>query len=456
MGARLAPDLNTTLDQARQFYFDGKVAEAIDSLEELEKRADKDAFALQQIAALYIQCSQHEKAGRCYARAVELQPANADFLYNLGASRTATGDLDEAERIFNKVINLNPSDYGAWLSRSGLRRQTAESNHVEQLLYVKSQLRDDDPGQVQVCHALAKELEDLGRHEEAFAFLQEGAHKRRLGMQYDVAEDERAMSEIANTFGREALQAPDCGYPSERPVFILGLPRSGTTLVDRIISSHSQVDSLGEHNSLPLALVGLAGQHGKLDLIRRSAAIDFAELGRRYCESIGGFGNPAPRLVDKTPPNFLYMGLIRRALPNARIIHLRRHPMDICYAIYKTLFRVGYPFSYSLQEVGRYYIAYHRLMQHWREVMPDGFIDVNYEDVVADLEGESRRIFDYLGLDWEEDCLRFHRLKSAAATASAAQVRQPIYSSSVGLWRKYERQLAPFAARLRERGIEFD
>ena len=452
----MAPDLKITLDQARQFYFDGKVAEAIDSLEKLEKQADRDAFSLQQIAALYIQCSQHDKAGRCYARAVELQPSNADFLYNLGASRTATGDLDEAERIFNKVINLTPSDYGAWLGRSGLRKQTAESNHVEQLLYVKSQLQPDDPGQVQVCHALAKELEDLGRHDEAFAFLQEGAHKRRLGMQYDVAEDERAMSEIANTFSRDALEAPGNGYPSERPIFILGLPRSGTTLVDRIVSSHSQVDSLGEHNSLPLALVGLAGQHGKLDLIRRSAGIDFAELGKKYCESIGGFGNPAPRLVDKTPPNFLYMGLIRRALPNARIIHLRRHPMDVCYAIYKTLFRVGYPFSYSLQEVGRYYIAYHRLMQHWRNVMPDAFIDINYEDVVADLEGESRRILDYLGLDWEEDCLRFHRLKSAAATASAAQVRRPIYSSSVGLWRKYERQLAPFGARLRERGIEFE
>lgn len=448
--------MTDSLDTARQLFFDGKVAEAISALEKLEREAHNDAFTLQEIAALYIQCSQHALAGRCYARAVELQPSNPDFLYNLGASRTATGELDQAEDLFNRVIRQNPSDYGAWLSRSGLKKATPEHNHVEQLQYVKSHLEEHDPGQVQVCHALAKELEDLGRYDEAFAYLQEGAHKRRLGMQYDVSEDEQAMATIAESFDAELLNSMPRGHNSERPVFILGLPRSGTTLVDRIISSHSQVDSLGEHNSLPLALVQMAGQHDKLELIRRSRSIDFEELGRRYCNSIAGFRNPAPRLVDKTPPNFLYLGLIRLAMPNARVIHLRRHPMDACYAIYKTLFRVGYPFSYSLQEVGRYYIAYHQLMAHWRAAMPGAFIDVNYEDVVGDLEGQSRRIFDYLGLEWEESCLEFHRLRTAAATASAAQVRQPIYSSSVGLWRRYQRQLAPFAQRLRERGIEFD
>lgn len=448
--------MNDSLDTARQLFFDGKIADAIGALERLERQAHDDPFDLQEIAALYIQCSQHAAAGRCYARAVELQPSNPDFLYNLGASRTATGALDEAEDLFNKVIRQNPSDYGAWLSRSGLRKATKDRNHVEQLLFVKSHLAENDPGQVQVCHALARELEDLGRYDEAFGYLREGAHKRRLGMQYNVADDEAAMSAIAASFDAERLHSAPPGHDSDRPVFILGLPRSGTTLVDRIISSHSQVDSLGEHNSLPLALVGMAGQHDKLELIKRSTSIDFRELGKRYCDSIAGFGNPAPRLVDKTPPNFLYLGLIKLAMPNAKIIHMRRHPMDACYAIYKTLFRVGYPFSYSLQEVGRYYVAYHQLMAHWRESLPGAFIDVDYEDVVSNLEGQSRRVIDFLDLDWEEGCLEFHRLRTAAATASAAQVRQPIYSSSVGLWRKYERQLAPFAQRLRERGIEVD
>lgn len=452
----MKPQLNTTLDRARQHYFDGNVAEAITALEQLEKNAHGDALLLQQIAALYIQCSQHKLAGRCYERAVELQPNNPDFLYNLAASRTATGELDEAEALFDRVIYLNPQDHGAWLGRSGLKEQSEDSNHVEQLTFVKSQLDDSDGGHVQVCHALSKELEDLGRHEESFQYLQEGAHRRRLGMSYDIADDEKAMGAIAASFGKKLFESAPNGHASRRPVFILGLPRSGTTLVDRIISSHSMVDSLGEHNSLPLALVNQAGHHEKLELIQRSTGVDFEELGRQYCNSLDGFRNPAPRLIDKTPPNFLYLGLIHLALPHARIIHLRRHPLDACYAIYKTLFRVGYPFSYSLQEVGRYYIAYDALMDHWRQTIPGAFLDVSYEDVVADLEGESRRIFNYLDLEWEDSCLNFHRLKSAAATASAAQVRQPIYSSSVGLWKKYERQLASFAARMKERGIEID
>ena len=146
--------------------------------------------------------------------------------------------------------------------------------------------------------------------------------------------------------------------------------------------------------------------------------------------------------------------MIHLALPQARIIHLRRNPMDVCYAIYKTLFRSGYPFSYSLQEVGRYYIGYHRLMDHWRQTLPDAFIDVDYERLISDQVGETRRMLEYLGLEWEDACLDFHRHEGPAATASAAQVRQPIYSSSVGLWRRYEKQLTPFANRLCEHGID--
>jgi len=396
---------------------------------------------------------------------VELQPSNPDYLYNLAASKTAMGELDEAERLFTEVIRLKPDDYGAWLNRSGLTTQTDQGNHVEQLKYVKTQLKPEDPGQVQVCYALAKELEDLKRYDESFAFLQEGSHQRRQAMQYDVREDETAMASIARCFDEKLLRSTKHGHASERPVFILGLPRSGTTLIDRIISSHSQVSSLGEHDTLPLALMNLtAGATGpadsdindKIALIEKSAKVDFSELGRRYCSGIDGFGNRAARLVDKTPLNFLYLGLIHLALPGAKIIHMRRHPLDSCYAIYKTLFRAGYPFSYSLQEVGRYYIAYRNLMDHWKKTIPGAFLEVDYESVIADQAGQSRRMLDYLGLEWEDACLDFHRQRGPAATASAAQVRQPIYSTSVGLWRNYERQLASLAGKLSELGIAFD
>jgi hypothetical protein len=273
------------------------------------------------------------------------------------------------------------------------------------------------------------------------------------------------MIAIARCFDRNLLSAPSAGHNSRRPLFILGLPRSGTTLVDRIVSSHSQVASLGEHTTLALAVMRMAGRQPgpagddpaeKIDLIEQSARLDFEALGRAYCDSIDGFGNHAGRLTDKTPLNFLYLGLIHRALPRAKIIHLRRHPLDSCYAMYKTLFRAGYPFSYSLQEIGRYYIAYYSLMQHWRDCIPGAFLDVDYEDLVNDTPAQARRIIDYLELDWEDACLDFHRRGGAAATASAAQVRQPVYSTSVGMWRNYARQLAPFRERLREHGIPVD
>jgi hypothetical protein len=177
-------------------------------------------------------------------------------------------------------------------------------------------------------------------------------------------------------------------------------------------------------------------------------------MAEYYCQNSEALGPEIPRLVDKTPLNFLYIALIHLAMPDAKIIHLRRSAIDSCYAMYKTLFRLGYPFTYSLEDVGRYYIAYHRLMQHWRELIPHAFLDVDYEKLVSKQQPETRRILDYLELDWEDACLDFYQHKGAAATASAAQVRQPIYSSSVGRWKCYQQQLAPFVARLKEHGID--
>lgn len=451
------PAFQQSIDCARERLFSGDIRGLIENLDKLRTTSQGDAFRLQQIAELYVNCSQHERANLCYARAVKLQPSNPEYVFNLATSKFALGELAEAESLFTRVINLNPKDHGAWLNRSITRKQTAENNHVEQLQYVKSHLDRSDQGNIQISYALAKELEDLGRHGESFEYLQEGSARRHQLLQYRIEEDENAMALIANFFDEDLFKRQPAGHVSQRPIFILGLPRSGTTLVDRIISSHSEVASLGEHNILAFVLMQQTGNTmSKEDLIERSTGIDFAELGRRYCDGIDGFGVSSARLIDKTPLNFLYLGLIHLAMPDAKIIHLRRNPMDVCYAIYKTLFRTGYPFSYSLQDVGRYYIVYHRLMDHWRNTIPDTFLEVDYERLISDQEGETRRILEYLELDWEDTCLEFHRHSGPAATASAAQVRQPIYSSSVGLWRKYARQLAPFANKLREHGIDVD
>jgi tetratricopeptide (TPR) repeat protein len=445
------------LSECRDHLQRGDIGAARAVLGDLESGAARDPDVLQQIAEHYLICNQHADAARCYARAVEFRPNDPRYLYNLAASKIAMGELGEAEDLLNRVIRLDPKDYDAWQNRSTLRTQTAEDNHLEPLKFVLAHLEPGDPGRVPVCYALAKELEDLGRYDESFAHLQQGAVARRRGMQYDVAADEQAMALIEQTFDAALLTGRHPHFDTDRPVFVLGLPRSGTTLVDRILNAHSQVASLGESNTLALAVVrNTKGAEGKTELIRQSAGIDFAALGRDYCTGIAGFGHESARLVDKTPLNFLYIGLIHLAMPGARIIHLRRHPLDSCYAMYKTLFRVGFPFTYSLQDVGRYYMAYRRLMNHWRDCLPGRILDVDYERLVSDQEGETRRMLDYCDLEFEDACLDFHKQKGPAATASAAQVRQPIYSSSVSRWRSYERQLAPLAAKLREHGIALD
>jgi hypothetical protein len=248
------------------------------------------------------------------------------------------------------------------------------------------------------------------------------------------------------------------------PIFIVGLPRSGTTLVDRILSSHSQVQSLGEINDLSYALIAQAqrpedeerGPPDRLELIRRSAQLDFAALGSDYLRRVAGYPRDKPRFIDKTPWNFLYLGLIALALPQARIIHLRREPMDSCLALYKTLFRSGSPYSYDLGDLARYYLAYHRLMEHWRRALPGRVLEVDYERLVQSQESATRELLEGCGLAFEPQCLEFHRNSAPAATASAVQVREPIHARSVGIWKDYARWLVPLAAALREGGVAID
>jgi hypothetical protein len=181
-----------------------------------------------------------------------------------------------------------------------------------------------------------------------------------------------------------------------------------------------------------------------------------AVLGESYWSAIQGYGHSRAFVVDKTPLNYLHLGLIAKALPRARIVHLRRHPMASCYAIYKTLFRTGYPFSYDLEDLGRYYLAYARLMNYWRALLPGRFLDLDYEALVEDQEGTTRRLLEYCGLEWREACMRFHENPAPTATASAAQVRRPIYRESLDLWRNYRQELAPLARLLAHNGIAIE
>jgi hypothetical protein len=244
------------------------------------------------------------------------------------------------------------------------------------------------------------------------------------------------------------------------PIFILGLPRSGSTLIERILGRHSRVRAAGELQSMALAIVEAvrqragATQISRRELVEQSAQLDFESLGRDYLARARASGAIGDYFIDKMPLNFLYCGLICRALPEARIVHVHRHPMAACYAMFKTLFEDAYPFSYDLSELGRYYLAYRRLMQHWGRVMPGRIYELRYESMIEDQRGETQRLLAFCGLDWEDACAQFHENPDPSTTASAAQVRQPIYDSSVNQWRHYGGQLADLRRLLAEGGID--
>ena len=442
------------LARAGQAVQAGRYREARAALADIEALAWNDAHALRRLAQFHSHMNRPIEAERCCARAVELAPGDGAARYDLAAASIALGRIDAAETYFDRVIADNARDWDAWANRSTLRRATAERNHVAALERALAEAGGDGDARIALGHALAKELEDLGEHDRAFAYLKAAADARRGRLSYRVADDVATMAAIADAFSVERLRAAPPPSAEPGPIFILGLPRSGTTLVDRILSSHSRVTSLGEIQDFALALVqAAAGAQGKADLIRRSAAMDHEALGRAYLARIAQRVPGAPFAIDKTPLNFLYIGLIALALPTAHIVHVRRGAMDGCYAIYKTLFRMGYPFSYDLGDLAAYRIAYDRLMEHWRRALPDRMVEIDYEALIADQEGESRRLVAACGLDWEAACLDFHSNPAPVATASAVQVRAPIHDRSVGLWRRYEQGLAPLAEALAKAGI---
>lgn len=434
----------------------GDVGDAIADLACLESEADGagDDVLLQNVAAQYSNCAQHHAALRCHEKSWRLQPGNPTYAYNLATSAVTVGDMDRAEGLFDEVLRIQPGDHGALLNRSQLRTWSGDDNHIDELMSALSSRSENAPGRSHVLYALGKEFEDIGDYQEAFSYFASGANHRRRQLAYRVEADEAAIDQIASTFSADFLARVDIRTAQAAPIFVLGLPRSGTTLVEHVLAAHSRVGTCGESEALAFALMRLAaGDGGKSAMIARSVKVNFESLGEIYRHSLAGYGQREPFLINKTPLNFLYLGLIRLALPESRIIHLKRSPMDVCFAMFKTHFRMGYPFSYSFDDLARYYGAYDRLMAHWRKCMPDGFLDVAYEDVVDDLDGSARTMVSHCGLEWEERCLQFHAQATPSATASASQVRRPIYRTSVARWRSYSEQLAPLAERLQANGI---
>ena len=387
-----------------------------------------------------------EGAVESYTRAASLRPDHAESWAHLGQVLSVLGRSGEAAAAADRALSVDPTSADAWYIRACLKpfgpadpdlaRMQAALAHAE-----AGQARADD--RLSLEFALGKAWMEAGEAGRAFGHLQRANALQRSLVDFDIDEhlsvmEAMARSIDAGTLGRQA----DAGHPSDRPVFIVGMPRSGTTLVEQILASHPAVHGAGE---LPL-LGQLAGSLPRADagLAEALSPDALAALGAEYVARIEALAPDALRVTDKMPGNFLYAGLIRLMLPNARIVHCVRDRLDTCLSCFETRFRDGNLFTYDLRELGLYHRGYERLIEAWRAILPaDRFIEVRYEDIVADLEGEARRLIEFCGLEWNAACLQFHQTPRVVWTASASQVRRPLYGSSVGRARAHADHLGP-------------
>ncbi len=415
--------------------------------------AGADACDALAYVSLHLGC--HERANVLYRRAAELSPDTARHWYNLAASERSFGRLDEAEAACSRAIGLDAHEYRSFLLRSELRVQTAAANHVTELRRILERPGLDDRARVFLGYALGKELDDLQQFESAFRWFAEAAGTRRRHLDYDVSLDEHKLRRITEVFPGNSPQAHDDAENSERFIFIIGLPRSGTTLLERILLNLPGVRSNGETENFARALLGReSARTGPVpgDVFARAAAADPRAVATRYAQLARA--QRGEWIIEKLPMNYLYLGAIQRALPRARLLLVSRTPLDSCFAMFRTLFGDAYPFSYDFNDLARYYAAYAELVRHWRATLGENIHEVQYELLVGDPIGTASAAARFCGLTWSDSAIAIERNSAVSLTASAAQVRRPIYGSSSGRWRHYREHLAPLIASLRGRQIE--
>jgi tetratricopeptide (TPR) repeat protein len=431
---------------------DGEAAQALD---QAEQASPEDALSLDTMGCVYARLGDHPASVPCFEAAVRLESGNRAFRYNLAVALSFVGRTDDAEAAFEALIARDPQSGRPHHTLAGLRKQTASRNHVARLQAAHRAARGPED-RLLLGYALSKELEDIGEPQESFRWLSGANAEHRATLSYAFDTEAAIFDAIEANWGALG-DAPD-DAPTEAPVFVIGMPRTGTTLVDRIIGSHPQMESAGELQAMPVAVKLAAGTRTRTVLdpetVKLAASCDMAKIGRAYLDrSVHHRREPMRRFIDKFPGNFFYVGLIAKALPNASFVCLRRHPMDVVLSNFKNLFATTsryYDYSYDLGEIAEYYVRFDRLMAFWREQLPGRVLEIGYEDLVADQEGQTRRLLTHCGLDWSSSCLDFHNNAAPVSTPSAAQVRRPIYKDSVAKWRVHAQALEP-ARRVFER-----
>ncbi|HEY4030872.1 MAG TPA: sulfotransferase [Caulobacteraceae bacterium] len=381
-----------------------------------------------------------------YARSTTLKPDHAGAHYNLGAVLQFRGRFDAAQAAYLRALDLKPDHARAWYNLvqqnpldDGSPEAVAAFGRLRRLSDQSDRLSPKDGSLV--LFAMAAVLEARGDFEGAFSHLARANAWHRSSLSFDIAQTERWMEAIAGMFDRSLIErVGPAGPPDQTPIFIIGMPRSGTTLVEQIVSAHPHVEGGGEIANLARVVAAVRGANASAfpDWAPQLSPAHCAELGEAYLAGLPPRSPGQTRLTDKTLLNIEYVGLIHLCLPGARIISCLRDPRDVCLSCFASRFSEGHDYAYDLAELGRYWRAYDRLMDHWRKVLPAGrLFEIPYEALVGDVDAWSRRLIAHCGLDWDDACLRFHDSGREVRTASFAQVRRPIYQSAVGRWRRF-------------------
>jgi len=431
--------------------------EALSENETLRKEQPKNLAHQVQYATTLSMAGQFEAAHGEFAKALEQAPDNERILTSYGHSLRYGGKGDEAVTIYLRAIHTAPSAGEAYWSLANLKTFRFDDSQVADMQGQYRSLTKPSEDKFHLAFAIGKALEDRQEFDGSFNAYAEGNSIKRQFSGYDADKTSSRVDRLIEYCGPELWS--ERGHPSDEAIFVVGLPRAGSTLLEQILASHSRVEATAELPFIGRIIGEMVAGRERGDeplyprILNELSAEERVARGQQYLDLVAQYRTGKSRFIDKLPNNWEHVALIKAILPNATIIDARRHPMAACFANFKQLFARGQEFTYSLEDIGRYYVDYLRLMKHWHHVFPEGLLTVQYEDVVEDLDTQVRQLLAHANLEFEEDCLRYYEKDRAVRTASSEQVRQPIYRDALGLWEHYRLHLAPLEALLRESGV---
>ncbi len=439
------------------YALQGKIAEVCKYAELAPVKNIENPLTLDTLGVALSHIGLHQKALLYFAKALTLNTKRPEFYYNFAVSSKFVGHFAQAREAFEAAIRLKAEYFQAHFALADLGGIDKDNNHIKRLESLFNQSIHPN-NLLHIGHALAKEYEALGEYDKSFEALHQAKQAKLAISHYQFSHDKELFEHLQKT--QDLTRSNNQGYDSERPIFVLGMPRSGTTLVERILSNHTDVTSCGELQDFALAVkqVTATASQTVLDLETLEAAqnVDYAEIGRRYIQSTAEVSGSSKYFIDKLPFNFFYIDLIRKALPKAKIICLLRNPMDTCIGNFRQLFSNTspyYQYTYDLSTIGHFYAEFYQLAHRWAKLKPDNFMLLKYEDLVMQPQTHIQQLLAFCQLPWQEKCLHVEQNQAPVATASKVQVRQPINTHSIGSWKKFSRHTQDLENILRDANI---